>query len=85
MSMIGDERPCETTGLGLGDNVTKPFKESSMKMKVFQPLKGCIAHLATCPETLNEHNFCKKEMLNWFSSTHIRSMVGHNLVNDTLL
>jgi hypothetical protein len=27
MSMIGDERPCETTGLRLGDNITKPFDE----------------------------------------------------------
>jgi hypothetical protein len=27
MSMIGDERPCETTGLRLGDNITKPFNE----------------------------------------------------------
>jgi len=27
MSMIGDKRPRETTGLSLGDNITKPFNK----------------------------------------------------------
>jgi hypothetical protein len=27
MCVIGDQRPCETTGLRLDENITKPFKE----------------------------------------------------------
>ena len=67
------------------DMITATFKEGSSKMKVFNHLKGWINQLATCPETVEEHNFCKKEMLNWFSSSKIRNLVGSALVNQTLL
>ena len=67
------------------DMITATFKEGSSKMKVFNHLKGWINQLATHPETVEEHNFCKKEMLNWFSSSKIRNLVGSALVNQTLL
>ena len=43
--------------------ITAPFKQGSAKMKVFKHLKGWINQLATCPETVEEHNFCKKEIV----------------------
>ena len=66
------------------DMITAPFKQGSSQMKVFKHLKGWINQLATHPETVEEHNFCKKEMLNWFSSSKIRNLVGSALVNSTL-